>query len=55
MVVVWNEKGAALSPYRTVLEQLAPKTLAVVEVRLPGQGNYIRADSDQELLDLVRA
>jgi len=58
MVVIWNEKGAALSPYRTVLEQLAPRTLAVLDARIPGQvgqGNYVRAEYDEELLDLFRA
>lgn len=58
MVVIWNEKGAAISPYRTVLEQLAPKTLAVLDARIPGevgQGNYVRAEYDDELLALFRA
>jgi hypothetical protein len=58
MVVIWHEKGGSLSPYRTVLAQLAPMTLAELDARIPGeigQGNIIRADPDEDLLDLFRA
>ncbi|HEX8092465.1 hypothetical protein [Jatrophihabitans sp.] len=58
MVMVWNDNGAYLSPYRTVLAQLAPATLARLDAMVPGeigQGNYIRTEFDDELLDSFRA
>jgi hypothetical protein len=58
MVVIWNERGAYLSPYRTVLQQLAPTTLEKLDTLVPGQigqGNYIKAAYDSALLDLLRA
>lgn len=57
MVLIWNEAGAYLSPYRTVLEQLAPQTLSARELKIPGeigQGNYIMGVYDEELLGLLR-
>jgi hypothetical protein len=57
MVVVWNEKGPSLSPYRTVFEQEAPDTLRELDVALPGQigkGNYIKADYTAAVLSLLR-
>jgi len=58
MVTVWNDNGAYLSPARTVLAQEAPAALAALDVKVPGeigQGNYIKADLDDELLALLRA
>jgi hypothetical protein len=58
MVVIWNEKGPYLSPYRTVLQQQAPAALESLERLVPGQigqGNYIKAEYDDNLLDLLRA
>jgi hypothetical protein len=58
MVTIWNENGAYLSPYRTVLSQVAPKSLAALDAKVPGQigqGNYIKAELDDELLDLFSA
>jgi hypothetical protein len=57
MVSLWNERGAYLSPYRTVLAQEAPTALAELDARVPGeigQGNYIKTDLNDELLDLLR-
>jgi hypothetical protein len=57
MIVVWNDKGPYLSPYRTVLEQEAPKTLQELDRAVPGQigqGNYIKAEYTDELLGLLR-
>lgn len=58
LVSVWNENGASLSPWRTVLQQEAPQSLAALDERLPGQikqGNYIKADYDDDLLGWFRA
>lgn len=58
MVSIWNDKGASLSPFRTVLQQLAPQALAALDRKAPGQigqGNYLKADYDSELLALFRA
>ena len=56
MVTIWNDnKAAYLSPYRTVFAQQAPQALAALEVKAPGeigQGNYIKTDYDDELLNL---
>jgi hypothetical protein len=41
-----------------VLPQEAPKALAVRDSQVPGEigrGNYIKADLDEALLDLLRA
>jgi hypothetical protein len=57
MVSLWNDKGAYVSPYRTVLAQEAPAALAALDKRVPGeigQGNYIKTDLDDEMLDLLR-
>ncbi len=56
MVMVWNEYGAFLSPYRSVLEQEAPKTLRQLDDAVPGQigqGNYIKADYTEALHALL--
>lgn len=58
MIVIWNDQGAYLSPYRTVLQQLAPDALAALDARSSveiGQGNYLKGDYDEELLRLLRA
>lgn len=58
MLSIWNENGPYVSPYRTVFARLAPKTLAQLDLQIPhqvGQGNYIKADYDDSLLDLLRA
>jgi hypothetical protein len=57
MVVIWHESGGFLSPYRTVLEQEAPATLAKLDAAAPGQigqGNYIKTEYDDQLLGLLR-
>ncbi len=54
---IWNEKGAFLSPYRTVLLHEAPEALARLDDALPGQigqGNYIKAEYDGRLLEMLR-
>lgn len=57
MVSVWNEKGGSISPYRTVLERRAPKSVDNVEEALApsplGQGNVVRCPSDN-VLDALR-
>ena len=57
MVSIWNDRGAYLSPYRTVFAQEAPGTLAKLEAMFPneiGQGNYVRSAYDESLLRLLR-
>jgi hypothetical protein len=57
MVTIWNESRAYLSPYRTVFAQQAPKTLAALDAKAPGeigQGNYIKTDYDDQLLNLLQ-
>lgn len=57
MIAVWNDKGAYLSPYRTVFAQEAPTTLAELDAMAPeqiGQGNYIKADYDDQMLARLR-
>jgi hypothetical protein len=57
LVTIWNDNGAHISPYRTVLEQESPNALAALEERLPGligQGNYLKATYDDDLLGLLR-
>ncbi|MDQ6649738.1 MAG: hypothetical protein M3Z02_06430 [Actinomycetota bacterium] len=57
MVMIWNENGAFLSPYRTVLQQEAPAALDELDQKVPGQigqGNYIKVEYDEELLSLLR-
>lgn len=57
MVSIWNDKGAYLSPYRTVFAQEAPSSLANLDAAVPneiGQGNYIKSDYDAHLLGLLR-
>ncbi|SHN38754.1 toll/interleukin-1 receptor domain-containing protein [Cryptosporangium aurantiacum] len=58
LVALWNDHGPALSPFRSVLADVAPRTLALLDERIPGdvrQGNYVTAPLDDEVLDLVRA
>lgn len=58
LVTVWNEKGGTMSPYRTVLQQEAPRTLLALDARYPGavgQGGYLKGEHDDELLRLLRA
>jgi alkylated DNA nucleotide flippase Atl1 len=56
LVTIWNEKGAAISLYRSVFERRAPSSLARVEAAIApstlGQGNAVREVSD-ELLDAL--
>jgi len=57
MISLWNDKGAYVSPYRTVLAKEAPTALADLEAKAPGQigqGNYMKTELDDELLDLLR-
>lgn len=58
MVVLWNENGAFLSPYRTVFLSEAPMALDALDAKAPGQigqGNYIKCNYDDALLALLRA
>ncbi|MGH3516268.1 MAG: hypothetical protein ACRDQ7_02380 [Haloechinothrix sp.] len=58
LVTVRNDNGASISPYRTVFEQEAPRTLQLLDERFPSQikqGNYFRADDYDEVLNLLRA
>jgi hypothetical protein len=59
LVTIYNDnKAAYLSPYRTVLAQQAPEALASLDLKAPGeigQGNYIKTNYDDELLNLLRA
>ncbi|MFG1925456.1 AIPR family protein [Cryptosporangium sp. NPDC048952] len=58
IVSLWNDKGAYLTAYRSVLEKLAPFALQALEKKMPGQigqGNVIKAPYDEQLLDLLRS
>ena len=59
MVTIRNDNEAAyLSPYRTVLAQQAPEALAALDAKASGeigQGNYIKINYDDGLLNLLRA
>ena len=57
MVAIWNDRGAYLSPYRTVFAQEASGTLDELDAAFPneiGQGNYIKAAYDETLLSMLR-
>lgn len=57
MVTIWNENGAYLSPYRTVLRAEAPDALDELDHTAPdviGQGNSIRPPFPDSLLDGLR-
>lgn len=57
MFVVWNDGGAYISPFRTVLAQRAPTALAELDERYPdvvGQGNYLVPPYSDTLLELLR-
>lgn len=59
LVTIWNDKGAALSFWRSVFNRRAPKTLAVIDQSPDapkiGQGTYTRAITEPLLADLTRA
>jgi hypothetical protein len=57
MVVVWNDHGASLSPYRTVLQKVAPRALGNLEARSVHvrQGNTLKPPFDGDLLNIFRA
>lgn len=58
LVTVWNDNGGTLSPYRTVLQQEAPRTLHSLDTRYPGavtHGGYLKVELDDEVLGLLRA
>lgn len=58
MAVIWNEGGAYLSPFRTVLRQQAPRALDRLDEHTAGQigqGNYIVGPYDENLLALLTA
>lgn len=59
LVTIWNDHGAYLSLWRSVLERRAPKSLARVEELLAptkvGQGNTIRTVDDALLEALTQA
>lgn len=59
LVTIWNEKGAYISLYRSVMERAAPKTLERLDhsqqaIKV-GQGNVIRPVEDWLLNELRRA
>jgi hypothetical protein len=59
LVSIWNDKGASITPFRTVLERRAPHSVGRIEelcapVSL-GQGKVIRIPSDQLLRALEDA
>ncbi|GAA0248690.1 toll/interleukin-1 receptor domain-containing protein [Cryptosporangium japonicum] len=57
LVVLWNERGPTLSPYRSVFADLAPGTLAQLDARRPGevrQGSPLTPPLDDTTLDLLR-
>lgn len=57
MTVIWNEGGASLSPYRTVLAQEAPRSLKQLDEAFPGQvgqGNVIRSPNMEAMLVPLR-
>lgn len=57
MIALWNENGPSLSPFRSVLQLLAPRALARLDEQVPGQinqGNYLKAEYDDTLLGLFR-
>jgi hypothetical protein len=58
MFTLWNDHGAFLSPYRTVVAQHAPEALAALDANVPGeigQGNYIKTELSDELISLIRS
>ncbi|WP_157430941.1 hypothetical protein [Actinomadura macra] len=58
LVTVWNDRGAYLSPQRSVFQAEAPQTLARLDQRLPGeirQNNYLTSPLDQDVLALLTA
>ncbi|WP_063725762.1 toll/interleukin-1 receptor domain-containing protein [Cryptosporangium arvum] len=57
LVVLWNERGPSLSPYRSVFADLAPGALARLDERRPGevrQGSPLTNPVDDGTLDLLR-
>jgi hypothetical protein len=57
MVTIWNDRGAFLSPQRSVIAAEAPKTLARLDERVPNQtrqNNYLTNPVDQEILELFK-
>ncbi|GIH73115.1 PDDEXK family nuclease [Sphaerimonospora thailandensis] len=57
MIIIWNARGAYVSPQRTVIEAEAPKALARLDERFPNeirQNNSLTNPVDQEILSLLR-
>ncbi|MFF4197835.1 hypothetical protein [Nonomuraea sp. NPDC001831] len=57
MLTIWNDRGAFLSPQRSVLAAEAPLTLARLDERRPNeirQNNYLTNPVDQEILELFK-
>ncbi|MBO2443804.1 hypothetical protein J4557_40400 [Actinomadura nitritigenes] len=56
LVTIWNDGGAFVSPQRSVFQTEAPRTLAHLDERLPGeirQNNYLTSPIDQDVLALL--
>ncbi|GAA4561032.1 hypothetical protein [Planotetraspora kaengkrachanensis] len=57
MVTIWNDRGAFLSPQRSVVEAEAPQTLVRLDERFPNEvrrNNYLTNPVNQEILELFR-
>ncbi|YCK34157.1 hypothetical protein ACNF49_08695 [Actinomadura sp. ATCC 39365] len=57
MLTIWNDRGAFLSPQRSVRAAEAPLTLARLDERSPNeirQNNYLTNPVDQEILELFK-
>ncbi|QXJ24618.1 hypothetical protein AGRA3207_005983 [Actinomadura graeca] len=55
LVTIWNDGGASLSPQRSVLQAEAPRTLAVLDQRLPGrirQNGHLTCPLGDDVLNL---
>lgn len=58
MFMIWNDRGAYVSPQRTVIQAEAPNTLVRLDELLPGQigqNNYLKCDVSDEVLALLRS
>jgi hypothetical protein len=57
MITIWNDNGAYLSPFRSVIESVAPKSLGRLDEMVPGEirgGSYVRAPLTGQLLTAFR-
>jgi hypothetical protein len=57
MVTLWNDRGAFVSPQRSVIEAEAPMTLGRLDERFPKEirrNNYLTSPVDEEILGLLK-